>query len=361
MNTERLNRLRLINTTGIGSVTFYNLIARFGSATDTLEALPHITARHKNPKRPLSISKAEKILETAEQNKVQIIIYGDDHFPDIFQHHTTLPPLLYAKGHTHLLNKNAVAIVGARNASPMAVRYAYRMSEDLSKNDLVVVSGMARGIDTAAHEGALNQATIAVMAGCITIAYPKENEPLYNAICEQGCIISESPIGTRPNPNLFAVRNRIIAGISLGTLVVEAEIKSGSLLTAHMASDMGREVFAIPGSPANGRARGCNQLIKDGATLVETPNDILESLRSFDDNTLKSPIFTPEDFIPEISIHDSDKIATDMTALLTTHPMDIDSLIRTLGIPTGMVRTVMLELELSGVIHINTSGLVSLQ
>ena len=251
--------------------------------------------------------------------------------------------------------------MGARNASPIAKRYAYRMSEDLSKNSLVVVSGMARGIDSAAHEGALNQATIAVMAGCITIPYPKENESLYNAICQQGCIISESPIGTRPNPNLFAVRNRIIAGISLATLVVEAEIKSGSLLTAHMASDMGREVFAIPGSPANSRSRGCNQLIKDGATLVETPKDILESLRSFDNNALHSPAFVPEDFIPELSTHDSHKIATDMTALLAIHPMDIDSLIRTLDIPTGMVRTVMLELELSDVIQISPAGLVSLQ
>ncbi len=361
MDKERLDRIRLINTAGIGSVTFYNLLARFRSASEAVEALPHVTARHKNPKRPISAAKATAIVEQAEKQAVQIVVYGDDHFPPLFTHHTTLPPLLYARGHTHLLGKDCISIVGARNASPIAIRYAYRISKDLSKNGLVVVSGMARGIDSAAHEGALEQATIAVMAGCITVPYPKENKSLYDAICTQGCIISESPMGTPQTPNLFAIRNRIIAGISLGTLVVEAEIKSGSLLTAHMASDMGREVFAIPGSPANGRARGCNQLIKDGATLIETPDDILDGLRTFDDNTLQSPIFAPEDFIPEISDQDVCKIGTDITQLLVDHPMDMDSLIRTLGIPTGMVRTTLLELELSGAIHINTSGLVSLQ
>ncbi len=361
MDKERLNRIRLINTVGIGSVTFYNLLARFTSASEAVEALPRITARHKNPKRPISISQATKIIDTAEKNDVKILVYGDDHFPKIFDTHITLPPLLYAKGQTQLLNKPCISIVGARNASPISIRYAYRMSHDLSKNALAIVSGMARGIDTAAHEGALNQATIAVMAGCVTIPYPKENQDLYNNICHQGCIISESPMGTTQTPNLFAIRNRIIAGLSLGTLVVEAEIKSGSLITAHMASDMGREVFAIPGSPANGRARGCNQLIKDGATLVETPDDILECLRTFEGNTLKSPIFTPEDFIPDINPQDAEKIGTDITALLADHPMDIDSLIRITHIPANLVRTTLLELELSGTIHINASGLIVLQ
>lgn len=360
MDTERLNRIRLYNAKGIGSVTFYNLLARFGSATDAIDALPHITRNHKNPKTPLSIDKARAILDTADKHNVNILIMGDAHFPPLFGNHPTLPPMLYTRGHTSLLSKKCIAIVGARNASPIALRYAYRMAEDLGKQGMVIVSGMARGIDTHAHQGALASGTIAVQAGCITIPYPKENQDLYDDIVAQGCIISESPIGTPPNPNLFAIRNRLIAGLSAGTLIVEAELKSGSLITAQMASDMGREVFAIPGSPANGRARGCNQLIKDGATLVETPQDILDNILSFDKHTLRTPIFTPEDFIPEIPSQDIDSICTQIIEILTIHSMDMDTLIRTLNMPAGVVRSALLELELSEVLHITQMGLVVL-
>ena len=364
-NIERINRIRLFRTKSIGSVTYNKLMSRFQSATKALENLEYINQRHNKNITPPSIDEIKAEIEKAEKLDVKILVVGDDDFPQMLTTHSTLPPVIFAKGHTGLLNKPAVSIVGARNSSPIAQRYAYRYAEELGKNELIIVSGMARGIDTSAHEGSLATGTIAVLGSCVTSPYPKENTEIYDKICNTGCVISEMPIGTKPNARLFAPRNRIIAGLSLGTLVVEAEIKSGSLLTANMANDMGRDVFAIPAHPTDSRGRGCNKIIKDGtAQLVEVPDDIISALNVFGSelnyNPINNDLFSPDDFVPEISDTDNDKIQSIIIDLLKTSPMDIDDIIRQSETPAKLIKSILLELELAEIISYKKSGLIEL-
>jgi len=364
-NKEKIAKLQLYRTKNIGSVTYNKLMARFGCAINALENIQEINKRYNKNISPPKISEINKEFETAEKTNVKILISGEEDFPYMLTTHNSLPPIIFAKGNVELLNKKSFSIVGARNSSPMARRYAYRYAQDLGNFGLTIVSGLARGIDAQAHLGSLSTGTIAVMANCVNTPYPKENTKLYEDILSVGCVISEMPIGTKPNAKLFPARNRIIAGLSLGTLVVEAEIKSGSLITAKMANDMGRDVFAIPAHPTDGRGRGCNKIIKDGtALLVEVPDDVIKQLSVFDNNLNYNPInnniFTPDDFIPKLDENEINKVHQDIIKVLTHHPMDIDEIIREISIPAKIVKTVLLELELVDIISYTTSGLVQL-
>ncbi|MGB1360742.1 MAG: DNA-processing protein DprA [Alphaproteobacteria bacterium] len=362
---EKIARLRLYKTNKIGPVNYNKLMARFGSAVNALENLNEINGRYNKAITPPSIALIEDEMAETEKAGIQIIVAGENDFPEMLTTQSSLPPVIYAKGNVELLNKKCFSIVGARNASPMAERYAFKYSQELGKSGLVIVSGMARGIDGEAHKGALDTGTIAVLGSCVNIPYPKENAELYEKLCAVGCVISEMPLGTKPNARLFAQRNRIIAGLSLGTLVVEAEIKSGSLITAGMANDMGRDVFAIPSHPTDSRGRGCNKIIKDGtATLVEVPDDVLNQLSVFSNelnyNPINNNVFSPDEFVPTLDTDLIYKTHNEIIKVITTTPMDIDNVIRQTNIPANVIKTVLLELELAEIISYTRSGLIQL-
>ena len=261
-----------------------------------------------------------------------------------------------------MLAGKAVAIVGARNASANGRRLARELAAGLGAADFVVVSGLARGIDAAAHAGALESGTIAVLAGGIDVVYPQENQELYDSIARQGLLVSEIALGTQPQASHFPRRNRLISGLSLGAVVVEAAPRSGSLITARQAADQGREVFAVPGSPLDPRARGCNGLIRQGATLVESADDVIESLAGM----LKPPMAEPpeRDFgpgkPPEPPESDLAACRAIMDDLLSPTPVPVDELIRECQFSPAVVQTVLLELELAGRIERHPGNRVAL-
>jgi DNA processing protein len=258
------------------------------------------------------------------------------------------PPVISVLGHPHLLQKEMIAIVGARNASALARKFADILAHELGFSGLVIVSGLARGIDAAAHEAALAVGTVGVVAGGVDIIYPPENEKLYGAIRNQGVILSEMRLGEAPQARHFPRRNRIISGLARGVVVVEAAEKSGSLITAGYALDQGREVFAVPGSPLDPRARGANRLIKEGAVLTESAEDVLAVLSPM----LGGAFQEPDSLLPIPSTQaleaEADRIRTRIEEALGPAPVEIDELIRQLGAPVAAVLTVILELELAG-------------
>jgi DNA processing protein len=276
------DRLRLLRTPGIGPVTYRQLIARFGTATAALEAVPDL-ARRGGGKPPALRTRqdAEREIAAVERLGARFLALGQGLYPRLLAELEDAPPLLIARGNLSLLDRQSVAIVGARNASAAACRFARGLAHDLGRNELVVVSGLARGIDSAAHDGALESGTVGVIAGGIDIFYPPENEARQKAMYERGLVLAEMPPGTEPRARHFPYRNRIIAGMSSGTVVVEAAPRSGSLITARLAAEAGREVMAVPGSPLDPRAQGCNQLIRDGATLVQNAADVMEAIRPY--------------------------------------------------------------------------------
>jgi len=268
-----------VRTPGIGPVTYRQLIARFGTPEAALAAVPEL-ARRGGGKAPVLRTRndAEREIAKVEKLGARYLALGRGLYPRLLAELEDAPPLVMAKGDLNLLDKTAVAIVGARNASAAACRFARGLAYDLGRQDLLVVSGLARGIDSAAHDGALDTGTVGVVAGGIDIFYPPENEGRQKALYERGLVIAEMPPGTEPRARHFPYRNRIIAGISSGTVVVEAAPRSGSLITARLAAEAGRDVMAVPGSPLDPRAQGCNQLIRDGATLIQNAADVVEAL-----------------------------------------------------------------------------------
>ncbi len=278
-DSERRAWLRLARTENVGPVTFRNLIARFGSATAALEELPRLASRGggKNFVLP-DETEALRELDALAMLGGRMIAACEPEYPRGLKALEAPPPILSMLGHPHLLQKEMIAIVGARNASALARKFADMLARELGFAGLVVVSGMARGIDSSAHEAALAVGTVAVVAGGVDIIYPPENEKLYAAIKNQGVIVSEMRLGEAPQARHFPRRNRIISGLARGVVVVEAAEKSGSLITAQCALDQGREIFAVPGSPLDPRARGANRLIREGATLTESAEDILSVL-----------------------------------------------------------------------------------
>ena len=359
MNDDLIDRLRLVRTPGIGPVTYRQLVARFGGPAGALAAVPDL-ARRGGGKAPrlFERSDAEREIAKVEELSAKYLVLGQGLYPRLLAEQEDAPPLLLAKGDLNLLDRQAVAIVGARNASAAACRFARGLAHDLGRHDLVVVSGLARGIDSAAHDGALESGTIGVIAGGIDVFYPPENEQRQMAMYERGLVVAEMPPGTEPRARHFPYRNRIIAGMSTGTIVVEAAPRSGSLITARLATEAGREVMAVPGSPLDPRAQGCNQLIRDGATLIQNAEDVLETIRPIEPS-FRSTTFAYEPLEPEpINGHDALGLVEE---LLGPSPVPVDEIIRLSGAPSGAVQMALLELDLAGRLDRHASGKVSLR
>ena len=356
---DQVARLRLIRSENIGPVTYFQLLARFGSAAAALAAIPDLAARG-GGRAPKLVSRAsvEREIEHVAALGARYLFLGQGLYPPLLAELETAPPALVVKGHLSLLDKFAVAIVGARNASAAACRFARHLSTALGDQGAVIVSGLARGIDTSAHDGALETGTIAVVAGGIDIFYPPDNEARQRAIAERGLLVAEQPPGTEPRARHFPYRNRIIAGLTHGTVVVEAAPRSGSLITARFATEFGREVMAVPGSPLDPRAQGCNSLIREGATLVQNADDVLEAISPSRIRPFRTPdrSYTP----PEIAADADERARQDVANLLNGTPVPVDELIRQTGLPPAIVQTVLLELELAGRLESPAGGNVSL-
>ena len=273
--------LRLSRAEGVGPRTFQGLINRFGGAGAALEALPMLAAARGRHVRIPSASEGETELRQAEKLGIRLLASGEEDYPARLLEIDGPPPILAVRGDPLLLHRKAVALVGARNASALGRKMAMRLADGLAEAGYLVVSGLARGIDTEAHRASLDRGTVAVLAGGLDKPYPPENEALYNDICASGAAISEMPLGLSPRGRDFPRRNRLIAGLSLGVVIVEAARRSGSLITARLAAEAGREVMAVPGSPLDPRAQGCNQLIRDGAMLVQSAADVIELVTGF--------------------------------------------------------------------------------
>ncbi len=356
--THDLAALRLIRSENVGPVTYRQLLARFGSAVRALEALPDLALRGgKRSLKITSIAEAERELAAIQRFGGTLLTLGHPDYPSLLAETDDAPPVMAVRGDPSLLRRPAVALVGARNASAAAQRYARGLADALGKAGLVVVSGLARGIDTAAHQGALASGTIGVIAGGLDSVYPPENASLYQALFAQGLVVAEQPMGTEPQARHFPRRNRIIAGLSRGVVVIEAAPKSGSLITARLAGEQGREVMAVPGSPLDPRAQGCNQLIRDGATLVQSADDIVEAISGW------QPRMAAQDsaYRPPTVATDAD--AADRTAvisLLGPTAVAVDELIRLTRLSPAIVQTVLLELELAGRLSRHAGGRVAL-
>ena len=352
---DNRDRLRLIRTPGIGPVTYRQLLARFGSAGAALAALPDLARRGggRAAEAPDERTIARE-METVAKLRARHLFLGDADYPALLAELDDAPAVLTVRG-TLPPARPTVAIVGARNASAAACRFARGIAHELGQEGATVVSGLARGIDTAAHLGA-GGATVAVVAGGIDVAYPPENAALQERIAEEALLVAEMPPGTEPRARHFPHRNRIIAGLAHGTLVVEAVPKSGSLITARLAGEAGREVMAVPGSPLDPRAQGCNLLIRDGATLIQTAADVLEQIRPLDPRGVRAPAapFTPA------PADASDPERRAVTVLLGPVPVAVDEVIRQSQVPAPAVQTVLLELELAGRLERHAGGRVSL-
>ena len=345
MIEDLVDRLRLLRTPGVGPVTFRQLFIRFGTAAAALAALPDL-ARRGGGKAPAvrSRDEAEREITRVERLGARFLVLGQGLYPQLLAELADAPPVIIAKGNLNLLDKQCVAIVGARNASAAACRFARALAYDLGQRDNVIVSGLARGIDTAAHDGSLETGTVGIIAGGIDVFYPPENEGRQRALYEHGLVIAEMPPGTEPRARHFPYRNRIIAGMSAGTVVVEAAPRSGSLITARLAAEAGREVMAVPGSPLDPRAQGCNQLIRDGATLVQNAVDVMEAIGSISASVRSAPSpYRP----PVEEFHDDDALGL-VEGLLGPSPVPVDEIIRLSGVSSGAVQMALLELDLAG-------------
>jgi DNA processing protein len=350
-------RLRLLRTPGIGPVSWQQLIARFGGAAAALEALPQLARRGGGaaPVVPATATIEREMAATAQAG-ARYLFLGDADYPPLLAELDNAPPAITVRGHAALLTGRCVAMVGARNASAAASRFARGLAHDLVDGGAIVVSGLARGIDTAAHQGA-GAATIGVIAGGIDIAYPPENADLQARMGEDALVVAEQPPGSEPRARHFPYRNRIIAGLCQGTVVVEAVPKSGSLITARLAAEAGREVMAVPGHPSDPRAQGCNLLIREGATLVQSAADVLELLRPIDARSVRAPA-SRFDAGPGEDASDADRRS--VAALLGPVPVSVDELIRQIDLAPATVQLVLLELELAGRLERHAANRVSL-
>ncbi len=367
-DSERFARVRLLRSPNVGPVTFYHLLTRFGSAQAALPALPELAARGGARYRLADEDRITAEFEAAERAGARYLFHDDGNYPLTLLAIDTPPPVLTVRGDVALFDRPAVAMVGARNASAGAVRLARDFAAGLSARGFVVVSGLARGIDAAAHLGGLTGAggTIGVIAGGIDVVYPPEHAALQDRIAAEALLVAEMPPGTEPQARHFPSRNRIIAGLAAGTVVIEAAPKSGSLITARLAGDYGREVMAVPGSPLDARAHGCNTLIRNGAILVQSAEDIAELVETFE-GTARSSFREggPGDYHGDGRNDDGqvgDRAAPValIAGLLGSAPVAIDELIRQSGAAPGTVQDALLDLELAGRLERHAGGRVSL-
>lgn len=365
-----LDYIQLINSANIGPVTFYKLLRQYGSAEAALAALPA-------GRRTFSRSAAQKEFELARRQNIRLFAFDDPEYPENLRAAEDAPPVIYVRGQINCLRQPlSLSIVGARNASLNGRKLASQISCELTSQGIMIVSGMARGIDTAAHKGAMfalnrSGSTVAVLGTGIDIAYPAENQKLCEQIAGQGAVISEFPLGTEPSAGNFPRRNRIVSALTDGTLVVEASLHSGSLITARLALEQGRDVFAVPGFPTDERSAGPNKLIKDGAFLVENAEDILNVLSA--DARRKIPQ-TPRPVQTDLFVKPLDKESktadipdtaspdreTDILSLLTPAGVYVDELIRVSGLDSAAVSLRLLELEMEGRIERQVGNKVAL-
>lgn len=356
---ERFNRLRLIRSENVGPVTFRQLMQRFSSAQEALDALPSLARR--GGRRSIRIATTEDIeneLNSLGKAGGKLIFDGERSYPEALSAIEDAPPAISIFGRRELLKKPCIGIVGGRNASIHGRAMASDMAAALGKEGYLIASGMARGIDASAHNGSISTGSAAVLAGGVDNIYPVENTDLYRQLTSDGLVISEMPLGMIPKAQHFPRRNRIISGLSLGIVVIEARRKSGSLITARYAADQGREVFAVPGFPQDPRAQGGNDLIKCGAALVQSAKDVLSEITT---NTLREPLVPAPDFDGrEHTDIELDDIRSQVRDGLNAVPLPIDTLLRTVEAPAGTIQLVLLELELAGLVQRHPGGRFSL-
>jgi DNA processing protein len=360
---EAFARIRLLRSPNVGPVSYAQILRRFGNGQAALQALPDLASRGRRDYRAAPRERIEEEVADTRRAGARYLFHDSPDYPGLLREVEGAPPILIVRGDASLASRPCVAIVGARNASAVAVKLAREFAAALAQAGFVVVSGLARGIDGAAHRGALSYegpATIGVIASGIDVAYPPQHAELQEQIAEQGLLIAEQPPGTEPRGSHFPSRNRIIAGLAAGTLVVEAAPNSGSLITARLAAEAGREVMAIPGSPLEPRAQGCNQLIREGAVLVQTPEDVAELMSGFDGtprSTFREPLPAGWDAAPDDL---AEAEPADIAGLLTTAPVAVDELIRQSGAGAAEVQMALLELEIAGRLQRHAAGRVSL-
>ena len=363
---DPLDVLRLLRTLNVGPVTFFQLIMRFGTAAEAIAALPDLSLRggRKNPLTACPRDIVEKEMKDTAHFGARFILYGTPEYPKLLHTLNDPPPIITMVGHPHLWQKNdLVAMVGSRNASATSCQFAQKLARELGENGFTVVSGLARGIDTFVHKGSLAGGTVAVIAGGIDNIYPPENEALFAQIRESGAIITEQAFGSLPFSGSFPGRNRIIAGMTLGTVVVEASTRSGSLITARFAVENNREVFAVPGSPLDPRSKGCNQLIRDGANMVEHVGDILSLLIALKRNKLQETVPEPYFQFSEASVISDNELAEARSAIiqkLGITAVSVDELIAQCNTSPSTALTVLLELELAGKLKRSSGNKVAL-
>ncbi len=349
-DSQRFDALRLARTEQVGPITFRQLLRRYGSAREALKALPDL-ARKGGRAKPLVAPNPKDIedeIRKLEKIGGRFLVLGETDYPESLAAIEDAPPILATRGHISLLHKRIIGIVGARNASLNGRKMAQSLAQGLGEENIVIASGLARGIDTAAHQASLSTGTIAVLAGGVDVVYPEENRALYEKIVEAGCVVSDQPMGMEPQARLFPRRNRIISGLSLGVVVVEAAQKSGSLITARMALEQGREVFAVPGSPLDPRANGTNALIRQGAILTEKATDVLEHIHHPKNLFAEQAFSLSEEVSPPVS---EDELAVGREKILenlSTSPVVVDELVRSCQLSLPVVLAVLLEIELAG-------------
>ena len=363
---QRIAWLRLIRSDNVGPVTFRDLINHFGTAEAALAMLPELSARGGSSRAIRVASEQEALaeLEAARRYGAHFVGIGEPDYPSALRQIDGAPPLIAVKGDLSAFKASALGIVGSRNASVAGAKFAAMIATEAGRAGFTVISGLARGIDTAAHQASLSTGTIAALAGGIDKPYPPENLPLYDSICDGGgLVVSEMPFGWEARARDFPRRNRLIAGISLGTVVIEAASRSGSLITAARAADFGRLVFAVPGSPLDPRCQGTNQLLKDGATIVTSPADVIEALRPL----VETDLFSAADAREPEAEHPSDSYEPPddddrfrIVSALGPTPAEIDDIVRHTGLSPQAVYLVLLELDLAGRLVRHRGGLVSL-
>jgi len=359
---EKLSWLRLARSENVGKSTFFRLIEIFGSAQNALDKLPELVQKggFKRDIKVFSIAEAEKELSITQKFGAEILLFCDEKYPRLLREIPDPAPILTVKGDIEFFHRDSIAIVGARNASHHAVSFAKKIALEIGQQSIITVSGMARGVDAAVHEASILSGTIAVIAGGINHVYPIENSKLYAEISKRGLLVSETPFGVPPKGGNFVQRNRLISGLSLATIVVEAGLKSGSLITARCAIEQGREVFSMPGSPFDLRCQGSNRLIKDGANMIENVQDVLQEFaamksRFSEVGKLCEP--NAEEFVEPIAKMPSDddvkKIRKEILSKLSFVPIEIEEIIQELQGSARLVNIALVELELANKIEVN--------
>ena len=358
---QRLAWLRLIRTERVGAATFIELIKRFGTASDALEALPELSARSGGPRIEIqSAESAEAELDRINRLGASLVCLGEPGYPAALRASEAPPPVLTVLGSPEALKQHAVAVVGSRNASVAGGKFTEGLVRDICKEEYVIVSGLARGIDAAAHRASLASGTIAVFAGGVDHIYPHNHSKLARAIIDNGgAIVSEMPFGWQPRAQDFPRRNRIVAGLSLGLIVVEAARRSGSLISARLANELGRLVFAVPGSPLDPRSEGTNDLIKNGAQLITSAEDVLQALEPLAERPMQSGYSLDESRQLTLPVTSDDTNRNQLLNSMGYTPVTIDDLIRHTHLSADLVQLLLLELDLAGKIERHGGNLVS--